>query len=203
MSAASIITIVISAILTDNIVLSQTLGICPLLGTSKKTSSAVGMGIAVTFVITVSSMVCYGLFALLERWDLAYMQTIVFILVIASLVQLIDIVLKRFSPTLYNSLGIYLALITTNCAVLGSANLVIDNGYNLLETFIFGFFTGIGFTLVLILMAGIREKLSRSHIPSPFVGFPIALIIAGILAMAFSGFSGMSFFADSLLVGVI
>lgn len=193
MSVASIIAIIVSAILTYNIVLSETLGICPLLGTSKKTDSAVGMGLAVTFVITVSSVVCYGLFKLLALWDIVYLQTIVFILVIASLVQLLDIVLKRFSPTLYNSLGIYLALITTNCAVLGSANMVVDKGYNLLETFIFGFFTGIGFTMVLILMSGIRERLSRAHIPAPFVGFPIALIIAGILAMAFSGFFGFEF----------
>ena len=190
---ASIISIVVAAILSDNIVLSQTLGICPLLGTSKKTSSAVGMGLAVTFVITVSSVVCYGLFQLLAIADITYLQTIVFILVIASLVQLLDIVLKRFSPTLYNSLGIYLALITTNCTVLGSANMVIDMGYNLLETFVYGFFTGLGFTMVLILMSGIREKLNRSRIASPFMGFPIALIIAGILAMAFAGFSGLSF----------
>ena len=193
MTFASIIGIVISAILTDNIVLSKTLGICPLLGTSKKTESAVGMGLAVTFVITISSMVCYGLFKLLELWNITYLQTIVFILVIASLVQLLDIVLKRFSPTLYNSLGIYLALITTNCTVLGSANMVIDNAYNLLETFVFGFFTGIGFTMVLILMSGIREKLNRTHIPKPFEGFPIALIIVGILAMAFAGFKGFRF----------
>ncbi len=193
MSIASIITIVLSAVLTENIVLSKTLGICPLLGTSKKTDSAVGMGLAVTFVITVSSVVCYALFQLLSLWNIVYLQTIVFILVIASLVQLLDIVLKRFSPTLYNSLGIYLALITTNCTVLGTANLVIDKGYNLLETFVFGFFTGIGFTMVLILMSGIREKLNRAHIPAPFAGFPIALIIAGILAMAFAGFSGFAF----------
>ena len=115
------------------------------------------------------------------------------------MVQLLDIVLKRFSPTLYNSLGIYLALITTNCTVLGSANLIVTNGYNLLETFIFGFFTGLGFTMVLILMAGIREKLTRAHIPSPFIGFPIALIIVGILAMAFSGLSGLSFFGECVL----
>lgn len=193
MNITSIITIVIAAILTDNIVLSKTLGICPLLGTSKKTDSAIGMGLAVTFVITVSSVVCYGLFLLLDFWNLVYLQTIVFILVIASLVQLLDIVLKRFSPTLYNSLGIYLALITTNCTVLGSANMVVDMGYNLLETFVFGFFTGIGFTMVLILMSGIREKLNRAHIPAPFAGFPIALIIAGILAMAFAGFRGFQF----------
>ena len=193
MSLASILTIIVSAILTENIVLSKTLGLCPMLGVSKKTDSAVGMGLAVTFVITVSSMVCYGLFQLLDAWNLVYLQTIVFILVIASLVQLLDIVLKRFSPTLYNALGIYLALITTNCAVLGTANLVIDYGYNLLETFVCGFATGIGFTLVLVLMAGIREKLKLARIPKPFAGFPIALIIAGILAMAFSGFSGFAF----------
>ena len=193
MSFASIMAIIISAILTENIVLSKTLGLCPMLGVSKKTDSAVGMGLAVTFVITVSSMVCYGLFQLLDAWNLVYLQTIVFILVIASLVQLLDIVLKRFSPTLYNALGIYLALITTNCAVLGTANLVIDYGYNLLETFIYAFSTGIGFTVVLILMAGIREKLNLAKIPKPFTGFPIALIIAGILAMAFSGFLGFQF----------
>lgn len=195
MTFTSIITIIISAIITDNVVLSKTLGICPTLGVTKKSDSAVGMGLAVTFVITVSAVVCYGLYQLLVLLNLAYLKTITFILVIAALVQMLDIVLKRFSPMLYNALGIYLALITTNCAVLGTANTVVsaNAGYNLLETFIFGLCTGIGFTLVLILMSGIREKMERVHIPKPFMGFPIALIIMGILAMAFTGFAGLSF----------
>lgn len=194
MNLQSIIMIVIAAILTDNIVLVRTYGICPLLGVSRKTDAAVGMGLAVTFVITVSSVVCYALYLLLDALNIQYLQTITFILVIASLVQLLDIVLKRFSPSLYNSLGIYLALITTNCAVLGSANIIIANGYNLLETFVFGLSTGIGFTMVLILMSGIREKQNRTHVPKPFAGFPIALIIAGIIAMAFSGFGVLNLF---------
>lgn len=192
MTLATIVTIVISAMITENVVLVKTYGICPLLGVSKKSSSAIGMGLAVTFVIAISSVVCYSLFQLLVILDLAYLKTITFILVIASLVQLLDIVLKRFSPTLYNSLGIYLALITTNCAVLGSAEFVVGAvGYNLLETFIYGLCTGLGFTMVLILMSCIREKMFR-NIPKPFIGFPIALIITGIIAMAFSGLIGLN-----------
>lgn len=195
MTFASIIAIVISAIITDNMVISRPYGICPLLGVSKKTDSAIGMGLAVTFVVTVSCVVCYGLFQLLALLNLEYLKIITFILVIASLVQLLDIALKRFSPTLYNSMGIYLALITTNCVVLGAANEVISvaNGFNILETFIYGLCTGLGFLLVLILMSGIREKMSRIHIAKSFSGFPIALIIAGIIAMAFSGFAGLAF----------
>ena len=190
----AVVSIVISGILTNNVVLNQSIGMCPFLGVSKKTQSAIGMGLAVTFVITIASCVCWVIYTfVLDALSIGYLSTITFILVIASLVQLLDIVLKRFSPTLYNSLGIYLALITTNCTVLGSANMVVDQGYNLIETFVFGFFTGIGFTMVLILMSGIREKLERSRIPNPFKGFPIALIIAGILAMAFSGFVGFQF----------
>lgn len=192
MTLATIVSIVISAMITENVVLVKTYGICPLLGVSKKSSSAIGMGLAVTFVIAISSVVCYSLFQLLVILDLAYLKTITFILVIASLVQLLDIVLKRFSPTLYNSLGIYLALITTNCAVLGSAEFVVGAvGYNLLETFIYGLCTGLGFTMVLILMSCIREKMFR-NIPKPFIGFPIALIITGIIAMAFSGLIGLN-----------
>ena len=189
----AIITIVISGIITDNIIFSQTLGICPFLGVSKKLDSAVGMGLAVTFVIVLSSVVCHFLSMLLELLELTYLQTILFILIIAALVQLLDIVLKRVSPSLYTSLGVYLALITTNCAVLGTANSVVANGYGLLETFIAALSVGLGFTLALILMAGVREKVARSSIPKPFHGFPIALIIAGIMAMAFYGFGGLSF----------
>lgn len=189
----AIISIVISGIITDNIIFSQTLGICPFLGVSKKLDSAVGMGLAVTFVIVLSSVVCHFLYMLLELLELTYLQTILFILIIAALVQLLDIVLKRVSPSLYTSLGVYLALITTNCAVLGTANSVVANGYGLLETFIAALSVGLGFTLALILMAGVREKVARASIPKPFHGFPIALIIAGIMAMAFYGFGGLSF----------
>lgn len=188
-----LIVIFISGIITNNIIFSQTLGICPFLGVSKKLDSAVGMGLAVTFVIVLSSVVCYFLFMLLELWDLVYLQTIIFILVIAALVQLLDIVLKKASPSLYNALGVYLALITTNCAVLGTANDVVANGYGLIETFVAALSVGLGFTLALILMAGVRGKVARGNVPSPFLGFPIALIIAGIMAMAFSGFAGLSF----------
>lgn len=189
-----IISIVISGIITDNIVLSQSLGICPFLGVSKKMNSAVGMGLAVTFVITVASCVCYVLYTfVLDALNLTYLSTLLFILVIASLVQLIDIVLKKFSPSLYSSLGVYLALITTNCAVLGTANSTVAQGYDFFQTFICGISVGLGFTLALVLMAGLREKQERGGVPKPFKGFPIALITAGIMAMAFYGFTGLSF----------
>ncbi len=189
-----LVSIVVSGILTNNIVLNQSLGICPFLGVSKKTSSSVGMGLAVTFVITVSSSVCWLLYTfVLEPLDMAYLSTIAFILVIASLVQLLDIVLKKLSPTLYGSLGVYLALITTNCAVLGTANSVISQGLDFFMTMMTGLSTGLGFTLALVLMAGIREKQALYDIPRPFAGFPIALVTAGIMAMAFYGFSGLSF----------
>lgn len=193
---AGIISIVISAIITDNIVLSQSIGICPFLGVSKKTQSGVGMGLAVTFVITVASVVCWVLYRfVLQPLNIAYLQIITFILIIASLVQLLDIVLKKTSPALYSSLGVYLALITTNCAVLGTANRVVDAnlGYDLLQTFVYAFCIGIGFLLALVLMSGIREKMERVKLPRPFQGFPIALIIAGIMSMAFMGFTGLTF----------
>lgn len=189
-----IISIIVSGTLTNNIVLNQSLGICPFLGVSKKTQSAVGMGLAVTFVISVSSCVCWLLYTfVLEPLNIGYLSTIAFILVIASLVQLLDIVLKKLSPTLYSSLGVYLALITTNCAVLGTANSVVSQGLDFFQTLITGMSIGIGFTLALILMAGIREKQALYDVPRPFRGFPIALIAAGIMAMAFYGFSGLSF----------
>lgn len=189
-----IVSIVVSGILTNNIVLNQSLGICPFLGVSKKTQSAVGMGLAVTFVITVSSSVCWLLYAfVLDPLDIGYLSTIAFILVIASLVQLLDIVLKKTSPALYGSLGVYLALITTNCAVLGTANSVISQGLDFFQSLMTGVSIGLGFTVALILMAGIREKQALYDIPRPFVGFPIALVTAGIMAMAFYGFNGLSF----------
>lgn len=185
----NIFTIIIAGIITENIVLVQSWGMCPYLGVSKKTNSAVGMGLAVTFVITLSSIICWLLYKfVLIPAHIEYLQTIIFILIIAVLVQIIDIVLKKLSPSLYNSLGVYLALITTNCAVLSTAN-----GTATLE-FIPMLFTaistGLGFLLALILMAGIREKLELSDTPKVFQGFSIALIIAAIMAMAFQGFSG-------------
>lgn len=194
MTAAGIITIVVAGILTNNIILSQSVGICPFLGVSKKLNSSIGMGMAVTFVITVASIVCFFLYHyVLVPLNMTYLQTITFILIIASLVQLLDIVLKKTSPALYTSLGVYLALITTNCAVLFTANAGITAEYNLLYTFINALCVGLGFTLALVLMAGIRERLEHVHIPKFFQGFPIALIIAGLMSLAFMGFGGLSF----------
>ncbi len=194
MDFTALISIVIAGIITDNIVLSQSIGICPFLGVSKKLDSAVGMGVAVIFVLAVSSAVCYLLYYyVLVPLEIAYLQTIVFILIIAVLVQLLDIVLKRLSPSLYNSLGVYLALITTNCAVLGTANNVISFGYDLLTTVVHALSVGIGFTLALVLMSGIREKLEVAPVPKYFKGLPIALITAAIMAMAFAGLSGLAF----------
>ena len=186
--------IIIASIFVNNVVLSQFLGICPFLGVSKKTETALGMGMAVTFVLAVSAVVCYFLYHyILVPLGIEYLQTITFILIIAALVQMLDIVLKKTSPALYTSLGVYLALITTNCAVLFTANYGITQNYDLLYTFINAVCVGLGFTLALILMAGIRERLERADIPKAFRGFPIALIIAGIMSLAFTGFTGLSF----------
>ena len=194
MDFTSILSIVIAGLITNNIVLVRSIGICPFLGVSKKLDSSVGMGAAVTFVLVLASVVCYLLYHfVLVPLEYEYLQTIVFILIIAVLVQLLDIVLKRISPSLYNSLGVYLALITTNCAVLGTANDVIANGYNLIETVVQSVSVGLGFTLALVLMAGIREKMELAKIPIPFQGLPIALITAGIMAIAFAGLGGMTF----------
>lgn len=192
--AAEIITIIVAGIITNNIVLNQSIGICPFLGVSKKIQSGVGMGMAVTFLLAVSAVVCYFLYHyILVPLGIEYLQTITFILIIAALVQMLDIVLKKTSPALYTSLGVYLALITTNCAVLFTANYGITQNYDLLYTFINAVCVGLGFTLALILMAGIRERLERADIPKAFRGFPIALIIAGIMSLAFTGFTGLSF----------
>lgn len=194
MTLTLLLSVVISGIITNNIVLVQSLGICPFLGVSKKLDSGLGMGLAVTFVLVISSLVCYLLYYfVLVPLDYVYLQTIVFILIIAVLVQLLDIVLKKVSPSLYNSLGVYLALITTNCAVLGTANNVISYGYDILTTVVHSISVGLGFTLALLVMGGIRERMEISRIPKFFKGLPIALITAGIMAMAFLGLGGLTF----------
>ncbi len=189
---SKLIVIFIGAILINNFVLSRFLGICPFLGVSKQVETATGMGMAVTFVMTVSSAVTWVVQKLiLEKFGLEYLQTIVFILVIASLVQLVEIVILKSSPTLYQALGVYLPLITTNCAVLGVTILNIDSGYNLLESMVHGFAAALGFTLAIVIFAGVRERLAFSDIPKPFQGFPIALITASLLSIAFLGFQGL------------
>ncbi|MCM1503575.1 MAG: electron transport complex protein RnfA [Muribaculum sp.] len=187
------ISIIVTAIFVNNIVFSQFLGICPFLGVSKKLSSALGMGAAVTFVMAMSTCVTWLMqtFVLIPL-HLGYMQTIVFILVIATLVQLLEIVIKKIAPALYQSLGVFLPLITTNCAVLGVAILVVQKGLNLSESLVYSIATALGFTLALVIFAGIREHLELMDVPRPMRGIPVALICAGILAMAFIGFSGIS-----------
>jgi len=186
------ILIFIAAVFVNNVVLAQFLGICPFLGVSKKVSTAAGMGAAVTFVLTIATLVTFLIQKyVLEAYGLGYMQTIAFILVIAALVQLMEIVLKKVSPSLYQALGVFLPLITTNCCVLGVAILVIQKDYNLLQAIVYAVSTAIGFALALIIFAGIREQLEMTHIPKGLKGTPIALITAGLLAMAFMGFSGI------------
>jgi len=186
------ILIIISAVLVNNVVLAQFLGICPFLGVSNKVSTALGMTGAVTFVIVLATMVTYLIQVyILNRLGLEFMQTITFILVIAALVQMVEIILKKVSQSLYQALGIFLPLITTNCAVLGVAILVIKKNYNLLEGVVFGASTALGFGLALIILAGIREQMDLVDIPKGMRGVPISLITAGILALAFMGFAGI------------
>ena len=184
---------IIAAIFVNNIVLSQFLGICPFLGVSKKIETALGMGMAVTFVMTIATIVTF----LIQIWvlqplNIGYLQTISFILVIASLVQMVEIILKKVSPSLYQALGVFLPLITTNCAILGVAILVITKEFTLIQSVVYAIATAIGFTLALVLFAGIREQLELSVVPKGMKGVPIALIVAGLLAMAFMGFSGIA-----------
>lgn len=184
--------IIIGAIFVNNVVLAQFLGICPFLGVSSKVETSLGMGAAVTFVMALSSLVVW----LIQTYILAplgieYMQTIVFILVIAALVQMVEIILKKVSPSLYQALGIFLPLITTNCAVLGVAILMIQKEFNLLQSVVYNTSTAIGFALALVIFAGLRERLEFEEVPKAFRGVPIALITASLLAMAFMGFSGM------------
>lgn len=184
--------IVISAIFVNNIILAQFLGICPFLGVSSRVNTSLGMGGAVTFVMTIASIVAYLLqYYVLVPLEIQYMQTIVFILVIAALVQMVEIMLKKVSPALYSALGVFLPLITTNCAVLGVAILLVQKEMNLAQSVVFAASTAIGFTLALVLFAGLREKLELNDVPKAMKGVPIALITAGILAMAFMGFSGL------------
>lgn len=184
--------IIISAIFVNNVVLAQYLGVCPFLGVSNRVSTAVGMSGAVTFVMVLATIVTYIIQTyILERLGIGFMQTITFILVIASLVQMVEIILKKISQPLYQALGIFLPLITTNCAVLGVAILVIQKDYNLLEGVVYSAATAAGFGLALIILAGIREHLDLLDIPEGMKGVPITLVIAGILALAFMGFSGL------------
>ena len=184
--------IIISAVLVNNIVLTRFLGICPFLGVSNKVSTAVGMSGAVLFVMTLATIVTY----LIQRYvliplNISYLQTVTYILVIASLVQMVEIILKKVSPALYQALGVYLPLITTNCAILGVAILVIQNDYNLLESTVFSIANAFGFGLALIIFAGLREQLELANIPDAMKGVPTALLIAGLLSLAFMGFAGI------------
>ena len=184
--------IIISAIFVNNIVLSQFLGICPFLGVSKKISTGIGMTGAVTFVMVIATIVTYLLQKLvLDPFNVGYLQTISFILVIASLVQLVEIILKKVSPPLYQALGVFLPLITTNCAILGVAILTIQKDFNLVEAVVFSAATAVGFGLALVTFAGIREQLDLMDVPKGMRGTPIALVVAGLLALAFMGFAGL------------
>lgn len=184
--------ILISSSLVSNVVLSQFLGLCPFLGVSKKTNTASGMGVAVIFVITLASAVAGVIYKyVLIPLDITYLQTIVFILVIAALVQFVEMFLKKFIPSLYESLGVYLPLITTNCAVLGVALTNVQKNYGILAGVVNGFATAVGFTISIIILAGIREKMEYNDVPESFKGMPIVLITAGLMAIAFCGFSGL------------
>lgn len=188
----SLLIIAIAAALVNNVVLSQFLGLCPFLGVSKKVKTAGGMGAAVIFVITISSLLTSIIYkCILVPSKMTYLNTIVFILVIAALVQFVEMVLKKLSPSLYEALGVYLPLITTNCAVLGVALLNVQNSYGILESVINGFGTAIGFTVSIVIMAGIREKIEYNDVSPALKGMPIVLITAGLMAIAFSGFSGL------------
>lgn len=187
-----ILLIIVGSVLVNNFVMSQFLGICPFLGVSKKVETALGMGMAVTFVMALASLITYFIQTyLLVPFDLVYMQTIAFILVIAVLVQIVEIALKKISRSLYQALGVYLPLITTNCAVLGVALLNMREGYNLIESVVNGTAAALGFTLAIVLFASIRERLAASNMPKWMEGFPGALITAGLMALAFQGFSGL------------
>lgn len=184
--------IAVAAALVNNVVLSQFLGLCPFIGVSKKTDTAAGMGAAVIFVIMIASAVTYGLYyALLVPFDLEYLQTIVFILVIAALVQLVEMILKKFIKPLYEALGVYLPLITTNCAVLGVAISNIDSGYGFGESMASSLGTSVGFLIAIVILAGIREKSENNNIPKAFQGTPMVLLASGLMAIAFTGFTGV------------
>lgn len=193
MTDGSIMTLMFTALLVENFIFSKFYGCCPFLGVSEKPDTAFGMGMAVTFVITVASAATWAVYHfLLAPFNLDYLKTIAFILVIAALVQFIEMFLRKFIPALYNSLGIYLPLITTNCAVLSSALLIVQNEYNFLQAVCFGFAASLGFTLAIVVFAGVRVRMENAEPPRAFRGFPLTLITAGLLAMAFSCFSGIN-----------
>lgn len=184
--------IALNAILIENFIFSKFLGICPFLGVSKKTDTALGMGMAVTFTITLSSAITWAVNQyILVPFKIEYMQTVAFILVIAALVQFIEMALQKMMPALYQALGIYLPLITTNCAVLGSALINIQRGYNFIESVVFGFSASLGFMMAIVIFAGIRERIEGNDIPRAFQGFPIALLSAALLSLSFIGFQGL------------
>jgi electron transport complex protein RnfA len=190
---STLVTIAIGAIFINNFVLSRFLGICPFVGVSRSVEASVGMGMAVMFVMTLAGIVTYFVNKLLVVAGVGFLQTVSFILVIASLVQFVEMFLQKFNPALYSALGIYLPLITTNCAVLGVALLNIKENHNIIEVIVFSFAAAIGFALALIIMAGIRERLDITDVPRAMKGAPIAFIVAGLLSLAFMGFSGMKF----------
>ena len=184
--------IAVATALINNVVLSQFLGLCPFLGVSKKTKTALGMGGAVIFVMTIASILCYGVYALiLVPFNVEYLETIVFILLIAALVQFVEMFLKKFSPALYKALGVYLPLITTNCAVLGVVIINVHKEYTFIQSVVKSLGTAIGFTIAIVILAGLREKMEYNNISPAFKGMPIVLVTAGLMAIAFSGFSGI------------
>ena len=186
--------IILSALLTENFILVKFYGICPFMGVSKKIDTALGMGMAVTFVMALASAACYAVNLLLIALELSYMQTVVFILVIASIVQVVEMFLKKSVPALYKALGVFLPLITTNCAVLGVVLVNVQKDYDFLRSVVNGTAGGLGFTLAIVLFASVRERVDQADCPACFKGFPIALITAGLLALAFMGFSGLRIF---------
>ena len=190
----AILGIIIAALLSENFILVKFYGICPFMGVSKKIDTALGMGMAVTFVMAIASAACFVVNLLLEALSLQYMQTVAFILVIASIVQVVEMFLKKMIPALYKALGVFLPLITTNCAVLGVVLVNVQEGYNFLISVINGAAGGLGFTLAIVLFASIRERVDKANCPECFKGYPITLIAAGLLALAFMGFSGLSIF---------
>ena len=190
----AILGIILSAILSENFILVKFYGICPFMGVSKKIDTALGMGMAVTFVMAIASAACYAVNVLLVKLSLDYMQTVAFILVIAAIVQVVEMFLKKSVPALYKALGVYLPLITTNCAVLGVVLVNVQKGYNFLLSVVYGAAGGLGFTVAIVLFASVRERVNRADCPACFKGFPIALISAGLLALAFMGFSGLKVF---------
>ena len=189
-----ILGILIAALLSQNFILVKFYGICPFMGVSKKIDTALGMGMAVTFVMALASFACFWVYQLLVLLNLQYMQTVAFILVIASIVQVVEMFLKKAVPALYKALGVFLPLITTNCAVLGVVLVNVQNGYNVLLSTVNGAAGGLGFTLAIVLFASVRERVDKANPPECFKGFPIALISAGLLALAFMGFSGLKIF---------